>query len=262
MTQTAAGLALAVTGFLVYMYVASGATAEARDALRTDAGVTVTVRADDVLFVPSGQPRTTGLLFLPGTPVDPIAYAPLTRAIAARGYPTAVVMLPRRGLASSKSPQLAARADAAMRTLGAKRWVVAGHSRGGDFGARLVLDHPGQFSALVLIATTHPRSFSLADASVDVTQVSGDRDGTASDQELAEARTRLPAGTRHVVIPGANHSQFGFYGGHPFDGTPAISRASQIERTIDVLLAVLERADRKPDPQGTLLRSSDVSFRQ
>ena len=83
-----------------------------------------------------------------------------------------------------------------------------------------------------------------------------------SDQELAEARTRLPAGTRHVVIPGANHSQFGFYGGHPFDGTPAISRASQIERTIDVLLAVLDRADRKPDPQGTLLRSSDVSFRQ
>jgi hypothetical protein len=50
-----------------------------------------------------------------------------------------------------------------------------------------------------------------------------------------------------VVISGANHSQFGFYGRHPFDGTPTISHANQIARTVDILLAALGQADRAPD---------------
>ena len=131
-----------------------------------------------------------------------------------------------------------------MRALGAERWVIAGHSRGGEFGSRLVLGNPERYAGLVLIATTHPRSFSLANTSVDVIQVSGDRDGTTSDDELAAARARLPPSTRRVVIPGANHSQFGFYGRYPFDRTPAISHANQIAQTVDVLLAALRHADR------------------
>lgn len=98
----------------------------------------------------------------------------------------------------------------------------------------------------MLIATTHPRSCSLANASVAVIQVSGDRDGTTTDEALAAARARLPASTRRVVIAGANHSRFGFYGRHPFDGTPAISHADQIAQTVDILLAALANADRAP----------------
>jgi len=237
-----------LAGFLVYMYVESRATAEARQTLRSDATVRVTVRPQGVLFEPAAVPRAAaGLLFLPGTPVDPIAYAPIARAIAARGYATAIVFLPRRGLASAESRRLATRAGEAMRALGAERWVIAGHSRGGEFGSRLVLDNPGRYAALVLIATTHPRSFSLANTSVDAIQVSGDRDGTTSDDALAAARVRLPASTRRVVIAGANHSQFGFYGRYPFDGTPTISHANQIARTVDILLGALGQANRAPD---------------
>ena len=116
------GGALLLVGVLVYMYVQSRATAAARLALRSDATVRVSVRPDDVLFEPSADPRAAaGLLFLPGTPVDPIAYAPIARAIAARGFPTAIVFLPRRGLASAESQRLAARAGEAMRALGAER---------------------------------------------------------------------------------------------------------------------------------------------
>ena len=244
-TRIAAGSALFLAGFLVCMYVESRASDEARLALRSDATVRVTVRREDVLFEPAAVPRAAaGLLFLPGTPVDPIAYAPVARAIAARGYATAIVFLPRRGLASAESPRLAARADEAMRALGAERWVIAGHSRGGEFGSRLVLNNPDGWAALVLIATTHPRAFSLANTSVDVIQVSGDRDGTTSDEALAAARAMLPASTRRVVITGANHSQFGFYGQYPFDGTPAIGHADQIAQTVDILLEALRHADR------------------
>lgn len=258
MARFAAGGALVLAGFLGYMYVESRATVEARHALRSDAAVKVTVQSDSVLFEPAAVPRAAaGLVLLPGTPVDPIAYAPIARAIAARGYATAIVFLPRRGLASAESPQLASRADAAMRALGAERWVIAGHSRGGEFGSRLVLTHPHRYVGLVLIATTHPRSFSLANTSVEVTQVSGDRDGTTSDEALAAARARLPSSTRRVVISGANHSQFGFYGRHPFDGTPTISRANQIAHTVDILLAALDHADSAPDAT----RESDTALR-
>jgi pimeloyl-ACP methyl ester carboxylesterase len=242
MVRFAVGSAGLLAAFCAYMYVQSRATAEARVALRSDAAVRVTVRPDDVLFEPpTTASRATGLLFLPGTPVDPIAYAPIARAIAAAGHATAIVFLPRRGLASAQSARLATRAREAMRALGAARWVIAGHSRGGEFGGRLVFDDPGRYAGLVLIATTHPRSFSLANTSVDVIQVSGDRDGTTSDEALAAARTNLPASTRRVVISGANHSQFGFYGRHPFDGTPTISHADQIAQTVNVLLQALGR---------------------
>jgi predicted esterase len=243
----AAGSALLLAGFLVYMYVESRATAPARLAVQSDATVRVTVRRQDVLFEPVAVPRAAaGLLFLPGSPVDPFAYAPLARAIAARGHATAIVSLPQRGLASAKSEPIATRAAEAMRALAAERYVIAGHSRGGEFGSRLVLDNPGRYAALVLIATPHPRSFSLANTSVDVIQVSGDRDGTTSDDELDAARTRLPASTQQLVISGANHSQFGFYGRYPFDGIPTISRASQIAQTVDILLATLGKAGSFP----------------
>lgn len=246
--RVAAGSVLVLAAFLVYMYVASRATAEARLALQGDATVRVTVRSGDVLFEPAAVPRApAGLLFLPGTPVDPIAYAPVARAVASRGYATAIVFLPRRGLASADSPSFAVRAGDAMRALGAERWVIAGHSRGGEFGSRLVLDHPDRYAALVLIASTHPRSFSLANASARVIQVSGDRDGTTDEEALAAARARLPASTQRVVIAGANHSQFGFYGRYPFDGTPTISRASQIAQTVDIVLAALRQVDRAAD---------------
>lgn len=256
---------LLASAFAVYMYVQSRATWEARLALRSDATVRVTVRSHDVLFEPvAAQRLAAGLLFLPGTPVDPVAYAPLTRAIASRGYPTAIVFLPRRGLASPESSLLATRAEDAMRALGADRWVIAGHSRGGAFGSRLVLDEQDRYAALVLIGTTHPRSFSLARTAVDVIQVSGDRDGTTSEAELAAARTRLPVATRRAVIAGANHSQFGFYGRYPFDGTSEITRADQITQTVDILLDALGQVDRasdttragNPAPGGSSIRRS------
>jgi poly(3-hydroxybutyrate) depolymerase len=238
-----AGIALLLAVLLAYLHVESRATAQARLAMQSDGTVRVTVRTQDVLFEPVAVPRAAaGLLFLPGSPVDPIAYAPLAKAIAARGHATAIISLPRRGLASANSALLATRASEAMRALDAERWVIAGHSRGGEFGSRLVLDNPGRYAALVLIATTHPRSFSLVNTSVDVIQVSGDRDGTTSDAALEAARARLPASTRHVVISGANHSQFGFYGRYPFDGTPTISHARQIAQTIEILVATLGKA--------------------
>ena len=120
--------------------------------------------------------------------------------------------------------------------------MLAGHSRGAAFAARLAFAEPASYAGLVLIASVHPRGFSLARAGLAVTQLSADRDETTSAQRLAEARVNLPASTKVVVIKGGNHSQFGFYGTYPFDGTPAISRTSQIDATVRVLIDALQHA--------------------
>ena len=46
-----------------------------------------------------------------------------------------------------------------------------------------------------------------------------------------------------MAVPTIAHSQFGFYGTYPFDGTPVITRASQIDATAGALIDALQRAE-------------------
>jgi hypothetical protein len=61
------------------------------------------------------------------------------------------------------------------------------------------------------------------------------------------------------VISGGNHSQFGFYGTYPFDGTPTISHASQIAQTIKILLAALSETDSARDGTPTGEHAAGIS---
>jgi hypothetical protein len=61
-------------------------------ALQSGDGVTVSTTEWGWLFTPqTGPAATTGLVFYPGGRVDPRAYAPLARGIAAHGFAVAVV---------------------------------------------------------------------------------------------------------------------------------------------------------------------------
>jgi pimeloyl-ACP methyl ester carboxylesterase len=244
MRRGAMAASLVVFGCLGYLYVASQPTGEAIRALASDGAVRVTAYDSFTTFLPArGAGNPTGLLFLPGTPVDPRAYAPITRAVAEHGFPAAIVSTPWRGLTSEASSVMPERIAAAQQALGARRWVIAGHSRGGAFAARIVADNPGAFAGLVLVASVHPIGVDLRAATADVTQLSGDRDRTTTRAALADALTLLPPSTRMIVVRGGNHSQFGFYGKYPFDGTATIPRSQQIAETVDVLLAALERQE-------------------
>ena len=98
---------------------------------------TVTVEPRGVLAVRAeGQSAEVGLLFFPGALVDPVAYAPLAKAVAERGYNVVLIQVPRRGaMGGAESAELPARYMRAMRETGTsggpRRWIVAGHSRGG-----------------------------------------------------------------------------------------------------------------------------------
>jgi pimeloyl-ACP methyl ester carboxylesterase len=230
-------------GLFTWSVLAFRAQSGAHAALVSDARVAVTYAPGYWSFRPA-TPPAAGLIFFPGSPVDPVAYAPLARTIANAGYAVVIVELPRRGLlGGADGAEVYARAHAGARAHpGVARWVVAGHSRGGVVASRLSRDGFAGLGGLVLIGTSHPRDFSLAWLQVPVTRIYGTRDTVADVDKLERTRGNLPPSTRLVRIDGGNHSQFGFYGFQPGDWPATISREAQQAMTARALLDALALA--------------------
>ena len=236
----------ATTVFVTWSVIAFRANEEARDALNSDAAVRVAGFDGGRRFVPTG-PAVPGaeLLFFPGGMVDPAAYAPLARAVAAKGYPVTVLHLPRRGaFGGADDPDLLARARAIIGDLrAASRWIVAGHSRGAVVASQLASERPRSLAGLVLIGTTHPRDVDLSGLPQPVTKIIGTRDGIARPAAVEANRHLLPRTTRWVRIEGGNHSQFGWYGLQPGDRRATISAAQQRSITTEAIIDALRSLD-------------------
>jgi len=194
-----------------------------------------------------------GMLFFPGALVDPVAYAPLARAVAARGHTVLLVQIPWRaafgGASGATLPERYMRALRLSADSGGPRiWVVAGHSRGGVVACAVARSLKAGLGGLVLLGTTHPRDFSLAHLTIPVTKVYGTRDTVADWDKQYANRHNLPASTRWVRIDGGNHSQFGSYGFQPGDWPATISRPEQQGITLDAILDTMSAAARKGRP--------------
>ncbi len=234
--------------FTGWCLVAYRADAVARRAMEPgDDGVTISRGSGHWRFTPAAtrSRHPAGLVFFAGALVDPIAYAPLLRAVARDGHEAVLVELPRRGFAGGADGNaVLERARAAMgRVTAVREWVIAGHSRGGAVASRLVLKDERGVSGLVLIGTSHPRDFDLSRTSIAVSKVLGTRDGIARPEKSERNRAMLPPDTSWILVEGGNHSQFGCYGFQPGDSRATISREEQQRRTLEALLAALRSAD-------------------
>jgi pimeloyl-ACP methyl ester carboxylesterase len=233
---------VAFVGLAGWSFLAFRATGIARQALIPDDQVQVTRAEGHWLFMPRAvTSQTAGLLFFPGGLVEAAAYAPLTRAAAEAGFPAILVQLPRRGaFGGADDPRVLARARTAIAGLRqVATWVVAGHSRGGVIASRFARDGGLSLSGLVLIGTSHPRDFSLANLTMPVVKILGTRDCVAEVEKSEANRHLLPPTTRWITIDGANHSQFGWYGFQPGDCWATIDRERQHATTLQAVLEVL-----------------------
>jgi pimeloyl-ACP methyl ester carboxylesterase len=216
--------------------------------LASDDSVAVAEHPGHWLFSPKKDARPTALVFCPGGMVDPVAYAPLARAVAARGYATYVIK-PSPGW---RPPELQKREGVAMvkALVGGERqvkaWVVGGHSLGGAVAARFAHEQPGLLSGLLLCGTTHPRDFDLSKFDRPVTKVYATNDGVADAEQTRRNGKLLPARTRWVVVEGGNHAQFGWYGPQPGDRPATISREQQQEALVRAAVELLGEAGDEP----------------
>ena len=229
--------------FVLWSWLGFKANATAKAAFEEDTRVRVIARENAWQFAPAHAHDAPGhqLLFYPGGMVDPIAYAPLARALAEQGHFVTLVKLPRRGaFGGADDAAVFVRARNAMKESHSNApWVVAGHSKGGAVAARMAREDPSGLVAVVLVGTSHPRDYSLADSPLPFTQILADRDPIASIERADRNRRNLPASTHRIVIRGGNHSQFGDYGFQPGDRFSRISRQAQRQQVVAALHAAL-----------------------
>jgi pimeloyl-ACP methyl ester carboxylesterase len=223
-----------------YLYPAKGVD---KAALKSDDRVVVKEAADHWYFGPARDARPAALLYFPGGGVEPTAYAPLLRAVAANGTRVYLVKLPGQPALPARHKQDAiAKGKAVIKGQpDVKRWVVGGHSMGGAVAAQFVHEAPKQFRGLILIGTTHPRDFDLSGFAGDVTKVYGTEDNVARAAQSDANRKLLPKGTTWVRVAGGNHAQFGYYGAQFRDGKATISREKQHQVTAAALVQAMQR---------------------
>jgi len=224
------------------MYIGFQAAGVADTVLASDASLTVTLNDDGIEFRDRTNARHSGLIFLPGGAVEPLAYTPLLRQIATAGYPAQLLYLPmrcacteaqRNHLFETIRQRIAAEPET--------RWILAGHSRGAMLASTFLHNNPTGLAALVLIGTTHPRDFSLSDSAVPITKIYGTRDGIASYSAIQQNKHLLPPQTRWIGIEGGNHVQFGYYRHQLGDDEATISRDQQQAQLVRALLDLLDQ---------------------
>lgn len=230
---------LAVGGFVAWAESTPAPMQEALAALeapaRTD-GVLVTT--DEWLtFRPTDMEPKTGLILYPGGRVDPRAYAPTARAIAAEGYLVVITPMPLN--LAFFAPN---RAQAVIDDFpDIQHWAVGGHSLGGAMAARFAHQHPSAVEGLALWASYPAESNDLSEYDLAIVSVYGTRDGLATPEEIEDSRPRLPPETRWVAIEGGNHAQFGWYGPQGGDRPALIGRSAQQHQVINATVRMLRQ---------------------
>lgn len=197
-------------------------------------------RAGWLSFIPASDPVSSGFIFYPGGRVAPEAYAPLTRALAAAGSLAVIIPMPLN-LAVLNWQAASAVIDANPQI---QTWVIGGHSLGGAMAARYAHDNPDKIAGLALLAAYPEAHLDFRGLGLAVAVVYGDRDGLASAAEVEASFAMLPEDARIVLIPGANHAQFGWYGEQAGDNPARISRQAQHEAMVAAILALLHEAGR------------------
>jgi hypothetical protein len=205
-------------------------------ALASDALVTVTpdnciddacrdallAAGDGIVFAPAQGTPEFGLVLMPGASVDARSYAQSARHLAEHGVLVAL-MVAKNNFAPSSLP-VADKMRSAHPDV--TQWFVAGHSLGGNAALAYTKTASG-LSGVILWGSYPDASDGFSSLSLPVLSISGALDGTATPEEVAANKANLPASTRFVQLPGANHAQFGNYGTPQPDGKATLGREQQ-----------------------------------
>jgi hypothetical protein len=224
-----------LAGFLIWASNPAEPQPEARLSLSDTPEIKFTIIDDWLVFEPTDSVPTTGLIFYPGGRVDPRAYAPHARAIAAEGFTVVVVPMPLNFafLGINRATQVIEAFP------GIKHWAVGGHSLGGAMAAEFVKDHPQEIDGLALWASYPAENTDLSALEIQAMSIYATNDGLATAEEVLSARPRLPAGTRFVEIPGGNHAGFGWYGPQGGDGELEITKLTQQSQIVESMVFFL-----------------------
>ncbi len=167
-------------------------------------------------FTPTGSTPSEALILYTGGTVDERAYAPMARDIAAAGYLVALVASPNC-LAITEKERVD---DIITAHPEIEKWSIGGHSFGGVVAAMYIegaYTHSDKIDGLVFWAAYPSNNAMLSVAGLKVISIYGTLDGQTELLDIENSIPNLPENTRFVALDGANHAQFGWYGGYATD---------------------------------------------
>ncbi len=193
------------------------------------------------LFEPADVQPTKAFIFYPGGAVDPRAYAPPARAIAAEGFLTFIVCMPNDLAIFGQK-----RANRVMSGYeDITTWAIGGHSLGGVGASGYTQEFDDKVAGIVLWASFPSETFRIDDKDVKAMSIYGTNDGLSTVEEIEDSEQHLPPDTQFVAIEGGNHTYFGWYegfqggelqeGDNPADITREEQQEQVVQATVDFL---------------------------
>lgn len=217
--------------FLIWMWSSYQSKGVDKLVFESNSTVHVGQTKDLISFTPTRTYQKV-FIFYPGGMVEPDAYTPLCRKIADSGCEVLLIKMPWR-LATkgyNKPKELGVFADTS------KQYILAGHSQGAKMAAQFAYENPNLIDKLILMGTTHPRDIDLSEIRIPVMKIYGSKDGVAGLDDIHTNKQKLPSTTKYILIKGANHSQFGYYGFQLGDNKASITRGAQQQIILDNIL--------------------------
>lgn len=226
--------AVAAASFAYYVsdYYPADSTAVA--ALKSTEYYNVADTSDSIIFTPTQNKSSTGIIFYPGGKVQPEAYSVIASKLAAKGYTTIIVKMPFNlalfGVNSAddviaKHPEISS-------------WVIMGHSLGGVFASEYAVNHQDKIKGVIYLAA-YP-STSASNATFKALSIRGSLDNLTTAQDISDNKNKFPANTIFITIPGGNHYNNGNYGPQTGDSNSTITREQQQNETVSYILKFLQ----------------------
>jgi hypothetical protein len=187
-------------------------------------------------FMPKKTAPTVGFIILPGGNCDPRSYAPAAHAIAAKGFFTCIIPMPKCVAFLGYM-----RADKVIKDHEQiEKWVMGGHSVGGT-AACPYAKTSGKLSGVVIWASLADPSSELQKTAIKVLSVYGSLDGRATPEQVKENAVYLPEDTVFEEIEGGNHTQFGWIDPSPYP-YPYLEQDNAATITIEEQQEIIVRA--------------------
>jgi hypothetical protein len=196
--------------------------------------VSVVESDDKISFVSKDVKHDLEVIFFQGGLTDPKAYAPLCRGIAEQGFTCHLIKM------NFRLPQRDYKKINTLFDLRSGNYAIGGHSQGAKMAAQFVYENPGIMKALFLMGTSHPRDIDMSSLSIPAIKLYAEHDGLASVIEVMNNKSRLPAGTRLILVEGGNHSQFGYLGKLFTDDAATITLEEQQRMTLHHVVSFLK----------------------
>ena len=226
------GAAVFAAGAGIYFAVGTGPDEAAVNAVESSSAVTVD-RLDGLTVVRSGPltAETRGLVYYPGSRVNPESYVPTAAEIVekadgvAEGDVAVVIVDVPLNLAVL-GPNRADDARAAFPAV--ESWYVGGHSLGGAMACRYAAANADELDGLVLHASYCDSD--VSESGLRALSVLGGADGVIDADRERERRSNLPGDARVIELDGVNHAGFGAYGPQRGDESVRTDPAAVRER--------------------------------